>query len=198
MSSTKPQTIIVDGVKLTLVVQRKQVKNVNARLRDSVLSISAPLDAPQALLDDLIPDMARQLVRRARAREVNAEQDAVMVAHRVAARFPNKPEIADVQFVTTQKKRWGTYSPTTGAIRLHAALREMPLWVLEAVVAHELAHVIHQDHSPAFWELLDKVCPEHDRATIFLAGVTWLARSWDEMPPVERALLQRTTSYEEE
>jgi predicted metal-dependent hydrolase len=65
----------------------------------------------------------------------------------------------------------------------------MPPWVLEAVVAHELAHAIHPNHSPAFWALLQSVCPDTDRAKAFLAGVTWLARAWESLPPVERAQL---------
>jgi predicted metal-dependent hydrolase len=100
-------------------------------------------------------------------------------------------------FVTTQQARWGSYSPATRTIRLHAALRRMPRWVLEAVVAHELAHVVHQDHSPAFWKLLRRVCPDTDRARAFLSGVSWLGYNWEKLPPVERSLLSRTTVYEE-
>src|SRR5687768_973237 len=143
------QTITIDGVTLTLIVERKRVKNINARLRDTTLMISAPLNAPQATLDRAIPDLARRLVRRVHARQVNVEEDALALAHRVAARFPNQLEVAQVLFVTGQEARWGSYSPATRTIRLNAALRQMPRWVLEAVVAHELAHVVHLDHSPA-------------------------------------------------
>jgi predicted metal-dependent hydrolase len=197
MPSIQTQTITIDGVTLTVVVERKRVKNINARLRDSTLAVSAPLNIPQATLDKAIPDLARRLVRRVRARQVNAEEDALALAHRVAARFPSKPEIAQVLFVTTQESRWGSYSAATGTIRLNAALREMPRWVLEAVVAHELAHVTHLDHSPAFWKLLRKVCPDTDRARAFLAGVSWLGHRWENLPPVERALLARTSGCEE-
>ena len=120
------QTITVDGVTLTLLIERKPVKNINARLRDATLSISAPLNTPQATLDQVIPDLARRLVRRVRARQINAEEDALALAHRVAARLPNKPAVARVQFVTTQEARWGSYSAGTRTIRLYAALREMP------------------------------------------------------------------------
>jgi hypothetical protein len=65
----------------------------------------------------------------------------------------------------------------------------MPPWVLEAVVAHELAHTFYLDHSPEFWELARSVCSKTDRARAFLEGVTWLAAAWDDLPPVERAQL---------
>jgi predicted metal-dependent hydrolase len=196
--TTQPQTITVDGVTLTLVVERKRVKNINARLRETTLSVSAPLSMPQSTLDKVIPDLARRLVRRVHARQVNAEEDALALARTVAARFANPPEVAQVLFVTTQEARWGSYSPATRTIRLHAALRRMPRWVLEAVVAHELAHVAHHDHSPAFWALLRRVCPDTDRARAFLAGVSWLGLNWEKLPPVERAQLARTTAYEED
>jgi predicted metal-dependent hydrolase len=182
-------TITVEGETLTLVVERKRVKNVNARLRDATLLVSAPPGMPQKELDRVVLDLARRLVRRAHARLVNAEEDARTLAQRVAARFPAPPEIAEVSFVATQEKRWGSYSPATRAIRLNAALREMPGWVLEAVVAHELAHITHPDHSPEFWALVRRACPETDRANAFLAGVSWLGHHWERLHPVERALL---------
>lgn len=188
----KPQTIVVDGETLTLIIERKQVKNINGRLREGVLYVSAPINLPQSTLDEVIPDLARRLVRRLHARQINRAEDALALAQRVARCFPDPPRVDHVQFVTTQQARWGSYSATTRTIRLHAALRRLPRWVLEAVVAHELAHVVHLDHSPAFWELLRKVCPDTDRANAFLAGVSWLAQHWETLPPVERALLSRS------
>lgn len=136
MPTDNSQTITVDGITLTLVVERKRIKNINARLRDTTLSVSAPLNIPQATLDLAIPDLARRLVRRVRARQINAEDDALALTHKIAERFPTKPIVAQVQFVTTQEARWGSYSSASRTIRLNAALREMPRWVLEAVVAH--------------------------------------------------------------
>jgi predicted metal-dependent hydrolase len=188
---------MVDGTTLQLVVEHKSVKHINARLRGDMLIVSAPLNTPQRTLDDVVPDLARRLVRRVRARQINAEEDALALARRVAQRFPNPPDVAQVQFVTNQRARWGSYSPATRAVRLNAALREMPRWVLEAVVAHELAHVTHHDHSPAFWKLLRHACPETDRAQAFLAGVSWLGARWETLPPVERALLGQVSACAE-
>lgn len=183
-------SINIDGITLRLVLQRKRVRNINARLRKETLFVSAPPHATQQLLDQVIPDLARRLVRRVHARKVNVAEDAIALVQKVAARFPNRPEVAHVEFVATQMSRWGSYSSRTRTIRLNAALRDMPRWVLEAVVAHELAHVTYMHHGPEFWQLLRSVDPDVDRADGFLAGVSWLARNDGQLPPVTRALLQ--------
>jgi len=183
------RTLEVDGVALELRVVRKRVKNINVRLRGKTLLVSAPHRVPAGELEETILQLARRLVCRSRAEVVNSDGGAETIARKVAARFPDPPEMTEVRFVTNQRARWGSYSSQTGVVRLHAALRQMPPWVLEAVVAHELAHSFHLDHSPAFWELVRSVCPKTDRARAFLEGVSWLASSWDELPPVERSQL---------
>jgi len=183
--------LVVDGVTLELRVVRKRVKNINARLRGTTLSVSAPHRVPARELEETIRQLARRLVRRSRADAVNDGRPAAEIARRVAARFPDPPEVSDVRFVTNQTARWGSYSLRTGIVRLNASLRLMPPWVLEAVVAHELAHVFHPDHSPAFWKLARSVCPKTDRARAFLEGVSWLASSWQDLPPLERSQLSR-------
>ncbi len=187
--TTAPRLLTVDGVTLEAHIVRKRVRNVNARLVGRELRVSAPHGVPSTELEKIVLQLARRLVRRRRADALNHADDALSMARRVAARFPAPPEVADVRFVTSQRSRWGSYSPRTGVVRLHAVLRQLPPWVLEAVIAHELAHVVHPDHSAAFWALLRGVCPETDRARAFLAGVSWTARHWNELPPVERALL---------
>ena len=153
------------------------------------LRVSAPQWVSRGDLDEAIVVLARRLLRRERAREVNGADNALELARKVARRFSNCPEIVAARFSTQQKARWGSYSTRTRTIRLNAALRQMPSWVLEAVVAHELAHIDHPDHSTAFWDLLRRVCAETDRARAFLEGVSWLGRAWKNLPPVERSLL---------
>ncbi len=183
------RVIAVDGVSLQLVLVRKAVKNVNARLVGQCLLVSAPPHLADEELYPLVAALARRLLRRRRACEVNGEAAAAQVVRRVAATFPSPPPVRSVAFVTTQTRRWGSYSARTGTVRLNAALLLMPRWVLEAVVAHELAHGFHPHHGAAFRTLLHQVCPAIDRANAFLAGVSWLAHRWSGLPPVEKGLL---------
>jgi hypothetical protein len=81
----------VDGTALTLALQRKRVKNVNARLRGTTLSVSAPDGMPSAKLEPVIQELARRLLRRAHAARVNEEEDVLALARKVAGRFPSRP-----------------------------------------------------------------------------------------------------------
>lgn len=182
-------TLTVDGIALRLVVTRKRVRNINARLVGDELRVSAPPRIADRELDEVVRELAAKLVRRRRAAEVNREDDALELARLVARRFPDPPVVDDAVYSTGQRARWGSYSTRSRTIRLNAALRHMPRWVLEAVVAHELAHVHHPNHSPAFWRLVRSVCPETDRARAFLEGVSWLAGRWSVLPPSERSQL---------
>ncbi|MEC7988091.1 MAG: SprT family zinc-dependent metalloprotease [Myxococcota bacterium] len=54
---------------------------------------------------------------------------------------------------------WGTCS-TRGIVRLHKSLAQAPPPVLEYVLAHELAHLCHMNHSRAFWAEVARIFPE--------------------------------------
>ena len=43
-----------------------------------------------------------------------------------------------------------------------------PPEVIDAVVAHEICHLAHLNHSSRFYALLDKFCPDHRRSTKWL------------------------------
>jgi hypothetical protein len=171
------------------VVVRKRVKNINARLHGSTLAISAPHRVSRREVRDAAIELGRRLLRRARADAVNGDDSGRIIARKVASKFPRPPRVTEVRFSTNQSSQWGSYSPRTGVVRLNAVLKVMPPWVLEAVVAHELAHAFHPDHSPAFWRLARSVCRHTDRANAFLDGVCWLASSWESMTPADRAQL---------
>ena len=62
--------------------------------------------------------------------------------------------------VTGARTRWGSCS---GKNRLSFSWRLMqfPEEAIDYVVVHELAHIRHHDHSPAFYALIESVMPDH-------------------------------------
>lgn len=63
--------------------------------------------------------------------------------------------------------RWGSCS-SRGRISFSWRLVFAPLYVIEAVVAHELCHLLEMSHNERFWRLLDEVNPDHREAELWL------------------------------
>ncbi len=61
--------------------------------------------------------------------------------------------------VRGQKSRWGSCS-AKGSITLNRCLLFLPRELVDAVILHELAHLRHHDHSPAFWRELERLDPD--------------------------------------
>ncbi|HMM47035.1 MAG TPA: SprT family zinc-dependent metalloprotease [Thiobacillaceae bacterium] len=57
------------------------------------------------------------------------------------------------------RTQWGSCTQR-GHIRLNWRLVQAPLAIIDYVAAHELAHLVHLDHSPQFWALVATLCPE--------------------------------------
>lgn len=70
-----------------------------------------------------------------------------------------------------QGRRWGSCTPADGTIRISTRVQGMPGWVLDYVVLHELAHLVHGGHGQQFWALLESY-PRLERARGFLDGVS--------------------------
>lgn len=92
---------------------------------------------------------------------------------------------ASVRWVSNMATRWGSCTPTDGTIRISSRLREMPGWVLDYVLVHELAHLLVPGHGEDFWELV-RSYPRAERARGYLEGVAAAAHlDLTDEPPSE-------------
>lgn len=58
------------------------------------------------------------------------------------------------------KTRWGSCS-SHGNLAYSWRLAMAPECVVEYVCAHEVSHLVEMNHSPAFWHLVEGLCPEY-------------------------------------
>lgn len=59
-----------------------------------------------------------------------------------------------------QEKRWGSCAP--GVVRFNWRIVQAPMRLLDYVVTHELAHLLHDDHGKDFWAALGRVLPDYE------------------------------------
>ena len=62
--------------------------------------------------------------------------------------------------IKTFKSRWGSCSITAG-IQYNWKIIIAPAPVVDYVVIHELCHILHHNHSPAFWLAVGRYCPDY-------------------------------------
>lgn len=72
-----------------------------------------------------------------------------------AGRGPVKMSIAD------PKSRWGSCSPHNRSIRYSWRVIMAPPAVIDYLAAHEVAHLVHADHSPAYWAVVQRLVGDH-------------------------------------
>jgi len=77
------------------------------------------------------------------------------------SRFESRLGLDDVPiWVGEIDSRWGEYDD--GTVRLNWRLIRAPVRIQDYVVAHELAHSLHNEHSGAFWNTVGALIPDYE------------------------------------
>lgn len=149
---------------------RRRTRTVSASERDGRLVVMIPdhFDAAQERL--WVERMQQRLTRRRGSGSRAGDADLAARAQALSRRYLHGRAVpTSVSWVSNMRRRWGSCTPSTGAIRISDELKTMPDWVVDEVVLHELAHLIQPSHGPRFWALLADY-PHHERARGYLEG----------------------------
>lgn len=93
-----------------------------------------------------------------------AKRDLEAASHRFAASLGVAVKRVAVR---DQASRWGSCS-STGALSYSWRLILAPPFVLNYLAAHEVAHLAEMNHSARFWRLVQRLCPDHQQAKVWL------------------------------
>ena len=91
-------------------------------------------------------------------------------AQRARIRLPERVALAQAQVrhlglvpadltIRTLRRRWGSMSPA-GRLTLNRDLIKAPISSIDYVIIHELCHLAHADHGPAFYRILQRLLPD--------------------------------------
>ena len=161
---------------LSLRLQGSLLPDDTSQAMGTVLFRGRRISIPSMSRDQSLACFSDQLSRASNKTAVCSRDSAEKILHRLA-----KVELPKITFglakhhgfapgrvsVRNQKTRWGSCS-STGAISLNWRLIQVPAFVRDYVILHELVHLDHLDHSNRFWKRLAKACPNHKAAEAWL------------------------------
>ena len=169
-------------------IERSKRKTVAFRIcSDGTLLVLAPLRYPQYEIERLVEQHQgwiernrERMARRAERERTHADTPEQIEALRQQARevIPQRvrhyAELMGVTptgvKITSAAKRFGSCS---GKNSLCFSYRVMmyPPEAIDYVVVHELAHIRHHDHSPAFYAFVASILPDYRRREAILKEI---------------------------
>jgi len=172
-----PETFTLTGadgatVQVRVVRSARRTRSIAAGWAGpGLIEVRAPLATSQRevkrAVEKLLPRLERSQARRPPPSDDEAERRAQQLN---ARHFGGQLAWQSIRFVSNQRSRYGSCTPGSGTIRISDRLRVVPVWVLDYVLMHELAHLREPNHSPAFWALVNRY-PLAERARGFLLGM---------------------------
>ncbi|MCD8332235.1 MAG: M48 family metallopeptidase [Oscillospiraceae bacterium] len=164
----------MDKIEYTLIRSRRRTLALEVTGEMTVV-VRAPLSCPQRSIDAFVEEhrqwIARHMESQRQRRAAHPEPDGARrqeLIDRARRELPQRVARYAAQMgltptgisITGAQKRFGSCS---GRNRLCFAWRLMdyPDAAIDAVVVHELAHIVHKNHGPAFYALVESVLPDY-------------------------------------
>jgi len=157
------QNLPVRVIRSTRRKKSSAARIVNGTIEVRIPSWMSP-DQELSAVDDLVK-------RIERSRRVNEGADVLAERARALSATYDLPEATEIKWATNQNTRWGSCTIATGVIRISSRLTQVPGWVLDYVILHELTHLVEPGHDAAFHALMERY-PKADRAEGFLDAMT--------------------------
>lgn len=150
-------------------------KTLSAHRVGDVVVVDVPAHLSRADEARVVPQLVERLLAKEKARRAPSGDGELRARAQALADRWLVPQVGhevrphDVRWVSNQNDRWGSCTPATGEIRISDKVRDMPSWVVDYVLLHELAHLVEAGHGPRFWGLLE-AWPRLERARGWLEG----------------------------
>lgn len=152
-------------MRVEVVRSSRRQRTVQARCVGDLLRVSIPATLSKAEEDRWVAQMTERFERRASTKMIPLAPRAQTLAE-----HHGLPAPASIRWVSNQEYRWGSCTPVDGSIRISDRLGQMPVWVLDYVIVHELVHLAVAGHNAAFWALVNRY-PRAERARGYLMAV---------------------------
>jgi predicted metal-dependent hydrolase len=159
------------GLVVEMVRSTKRRRTISARLDGDRLIVQIPAGMDPADERAWAEKLGARILASKRRRELNDDASLRARADELNRRyFGGKLQLADIRYVTNQQHRFGSCTPAHRTIRIADRVAKLPPWVRDAVIVHELAHLVESNHSARFWKLANAY-PLMERARGYLMAL---------------------------
>src|SRR4030043_694198 len=124
-------------------------------LPDGSLLVRVPYRLPRYKVSSLLEQVAIQLDKTTIVHVQRTDTDLQQRAELINQKhFKGSIQWNAIRWVSNMQSRLGSCTrggPTDGQIRISDKIKNWPEWVVDYVIAHEILHPRHPNHSDAFW-----------------------------------------------
>ena len=165
-----------DLAQVEVIRSKRRKRNVTAYRESDKTVVMVPARMAKRDIDVYVAELVERL--DARDERAGSQTELEKRARTLSKKFLDADLFqthrvpVSIKWVTNQNSRWGSCSPSDGSIRLSHRLSNMPQFVIDSVIVHELIHLLVADHGPKFYELMNKF-PEHEKAKAYLDGYSF-------------------------
>jgi predicted metal-dependent hydrolase len=138
-------------MEVEVIRSQRRHKTVQARVVEGRLRLSIPASMSADEERHWVDVMTARVIRRQTSQHIDLPARAADLAGRLDLPIPR-----EIIWSERQRTLWGSCSVDSGRIRISTRVAAFPSWVLDYVIAHELAHLVTPDHSPEFWDLVNR------------------------------------------
>lgn len=158
-------------MRVEVVRSERRKKTAEAKLRDDKLLVYLPAGLDKKEEERLVAEMREKVMKKLQRKKLNSEGLLLgRFNHLNRKFFGGELKPCSIRFVTNQEKRHGSCNPDKKTIRISHRLADVPTWVLDYVLMHEMVHLFYPNHSRAFWRKVYEY-ELAERARGFLMGI---------------------------
>jgi len=157
-------------MEIKVIKSFRRRRTASARLKDGILQIRLPAFLPTAEVEKTINQFKKLFAKKQR-KVIPSDKELAFRADKLNQKyFEGKLKYDSICWSNHQNSLHGSCSTRRKTIRISSKLARAPKWVLDAIIVHELTHLLVPNHSSKFWQLANRY-PLMERARGYLMAI---------------------------
>jgi len=148
----------------------RRTRTVQARFVDGRVVVRIPARMTAAEEQAAVASIVTKLQKKSASTRISDESLEERARVLNASVLDGRARLGSIRWVSNQHNRWGSCTTATGDIRITDRLKNVPGYVLDAVIVHELTHTFIPGHGSDFWDWADRA-PKAERAKGYLEAL---------------------------